>query len=97
MIRSSFEVPAEFRELTENTIAQAEKLFGMFFEAANQAIATVPSPGTEISKQALSFAEKNMNAAFDHATKLAQATGLQEQFNCNPTFSKSSLRMLVTT
>ena len=34
MIEPKLEVPAELRELAEKTIDQAEKAFGMFFDAA---------------------------------------------------------------
>jgi phasin len=88
MIRSHFEVPAEFRDVAENTIDQAEQAFGEFFEAANKAMATVPGPGTEISKQALSFAEQNIKAAFDHARKLTRATDLQEAMQLQSDFLK---------
>ncbi len=67
MIEPKLEVPAELRDLAEKTIDQAEKAFGMFFDAANKSMASVPNPGTEISKQALSLTEQNMKAAFDHA------------------------------
>ena len=55
MIEPKLEVPAELRDLAEKTIDQAEKAFGMFFDAANKSMASVPNPGTEISKQALLF------------------------------------------
>ncbi len=69
MIEPKLEVPAEVRELAEKTIEQAEKAFGMFFDAANKSIASIPSPGTEMSKRALSLTEQNMKAAFEHARK----------------------------
>src|ERR1700747_2532228 len=78
MAESKLEVPAELRDLAEKTIDQAERAFGMFFDAANKSVATIPGPGTEASKQALSFTEQNMKAAFEHARKLVQATDLQE-------------------
>ena len=34
MIEPKLEVPAELRDLAEKTIDQAEKAFGMFFDAA---------------------------------------------------------------
>ena len=65
MIEPKLEVPAELRELAEKTIDQAEKAFGMFFDAAGKSMESVPSPGTEMSRQALSFTEQNMKAAFE--------------------------------
>src|SRR5258707_1184933 len=89
MIEPKLEVPAEVRDLAEKTIDQAEKAFGMFFDAANKSIASVPSPGTEMSKQALSLTEQNMKAAFDHARKLVHATDLQQAMQIQSEFLRS--------
>ena len=69
MIEPKLEVPAELRDLAEKTIDQAEKAFGMFFDAANKSIASIPSPGTEMSKQALTVTKQNMKAAFEACAK----------------------------
>ena len=89
MIEPKLEVPAELRELAEKTIDQAEKAFEMFFDAASKSMASVPTPGTEISKQALSFTEQNMRAAFEQARKLVHATDLQEALQIQSEFLKS--------
>jgi phasin len=89
MTEPKLEVPAELRELAEKTIEQAEKAFGMFFDAANKSIASVPNPGTEMSKQALSLTEQNIKAAFEHARKLVHATDLQEAMRIQSEFLKS--------
>jgi phasin len=89
MVEPKLEVPAELRDLAEKTIDQAEKAFAMFFDAANKSMASVPSPGTEISKQALTFTEQNMKAAFEHARKLVHATDLQEAMRIQSEFLRS--------
>ena len=89
MIEPKLEVPAELRDLAAKTIDQAEKAFGMFFDAANKSISSIPNPGTEISKQALSLTEQNMKAAFEHARKLVHATDLQEAMRIQSEFLKS--------
>ena len=76
-------------EQSQSHFDQAEKAFGMFFEAAGKSMASVPSPGTEISKQALSFTEQNMKAAFEHARKLVHATDLQEAMRIQSEFLRS--------
>ena len=53
MTEPKLEVPAELRDLAEKTIDQAEKAFGMFFDAAGKSMTSMPGAGTEISKQAL--------------------------------------------
>ena len=89
MIEPKLEVPAELRELAEKTIEQAERAFGMFFDAATKSMTSVPGAGSEISKQALSFTEQNMKAAFDHARKLVHATDLHEAMRIQSEFLRS--------
>jgi phasin len=89
MLEPKLEVPTELRDLAEKTIDQAEKAFGMFFDAANKSIASIPSPGTEMSKQALSLTEQNIKASFEHARKLVHATDLQEAMRIQSEFLKS--------
>ena len=89
MAESKLEVPAELRELAEKTIDQAEKAFEMFFDAAGKSMAAVPGGNTEISKQALSFTEDNMKAAFEHARKLVHASDLQEAMRLQSEFLRT--------
>src|SRR5919197_3105825 len=89
MIEPKLEVPAELRDLAEKTIDQAEKAFGMFFDAAAKSMTSMPSPVTEISKQAWNFTEQNMKAAFEHARKLVHATDLQEALRIQSEFLRS--------
>jgi phasin len=89
MMQPKLEVPAELRDLAEKTIDQAEKAFGMFFDAASKSMTSVPSPGTEMSKQALLFTEQNMKAAFEHARKLVHATDLEQAMQIQSEFLKS--------
>lgn len=89
MIEPKLEVPAELRDLAEKTIDQAEKAFGMFFEAATKSMTTVPGAETEVSKQALAFTEQNMKSAFEHARKLVHATDLQEAMRIQSDFLRS--------
>ena len=89
MIEPKLEVPAELRDMAEKTVEQAEKAFGMFFDAANKSIASIPAPGTDMAKQALSLTEQNMKAVFEHARKLVHATDLHEAMRIQSEFLKS--------
>src|ERR1700754_3743458 len=89
MIEPKLEVPAELRDMADKTIEQAEKAFGMFFEAASKSMESVPGGGAEISKQALTFTEQNMRAAFEHARKLVHANDLQEAMRIQSEFLRS--------
>jgi phasin len=87
MIEPKLEVPAELRDLAEKTIDQAEKAFGMFFDAATKSMSSVP--GADVSKQALAFTEQNMKAAFEHARKLVHVTDVQEAMRIQSEFLRS--------
>jgi len=87
--KMTMQVPDAVRELVAKTIDQAEKAFGTFFDAAKKSVASIRSPGTEIPKHALSFAEQNMKSTFDHARKLVQATDLQQAMQIQSDFLKS--------
>ena len=89
MVEPKLEVPAELRDLAEKTIDQAEKAFDLFFDAASKSIASVPNPGADISKQALSFTEQNMKASFEHARRLVHATDLQQAMQIQSEFLRS--------
>jgi phasin len=89
MIEPKLEVPGELRDLAEKTIDQAEKAFGLFFEAASKSMSAVPGAGSEVSRQALAFTEQNMKSAFEHARKLVHATDLQEAMRIQSEFLRS--------
>lgn len=78
MTEPNVEVPAELRELAERTIDQAEKAFGLFFDAARRSTAAIPSSGAELSKQVLAFSEASLKTSFEHARTVASTASLEE-------------------
>jgi hypothetical protein len=81
MTEPKLEVPAELRELAEKTIDQAERAFGLFFDAARRSTPTAPTPVAELSKQVLAFWEESLRTSFEYARKLALTSSLQEAAN----------------
>jgi hypothetical protein len=81
MIEPKFEVPAELRELAEKTIEQAERAFGLFFDAARKSTSTAPTPLSEVSKLVLAFSEESLTTNFEYARKLAWTSSPQEAAN----------------
>ena len=79
MTEPKLEVPAELRELSEKTIDQAERAFGLFFDAARRSTPTVPTPVAE--RQVLAFSEESLKTSFECARKLALTSSLQEAAN----------------
>jgi phasin len=88
MSEMELRVPAELRYSAEKMIDQAEKAFGLFFDAANKLAAAVPSPTTEMSRTAVGLAERNLKAAFDNGRKLVHATDFQQVVQIQSEFLK---------
>ena len=91
MTEPRLEVPAELRELAEKTIDQAERAFGLFFDAAHRSTATVPTPVAELSKQVLAFSEESLKTSFEYARKLALSSSLQEAANAQAELIKRQI------
>lgn len=90
---TAFEIPAEMRDLAEKSVDQARKAFGEFVDVAQKAVSAVEQhsesarfSGTDVSRQALAYAEQNVEASLDFARRLVQArtveemTALQQEF-----------------
>ncbi len=78
MFEPKLEVPAELRQLAEKTIDQAERAFGLFFDAARRSTATTAMSTAELSKQVLAFSEQSLKTSFEHARKVASTETIQE-------------------
>ena len=91
MTEPKLEVPAELRELAEKTIDQAERAFGLFFDAARRSTETAPTPLAELSKQMLAFWEESLKTSFEYARKLALTSSLQEAANAQAELLKRQM------
>lgn len=81
----SFEVPAEMRDFAEKSVEQAKKAFDGFMGAAHKALDNVQGSGNslqsnavDLTKKAISTAEENVAASFEHAQRLVRAKDAQE-------------------
>lgn len=101
MSKSPFEVPTEMRDLASRSVEQARKAFETFIGAAQKAsdqvsAGPIPMPKnlTEASKMTVSFAERNMNAAFDMAQRLVQAKTIEEAMKIQSEYMQNQARVL---
>ncbi|MCG6121820.1 MAG: phasin [Microvirga sp.] len=75
-----FEVPTEVREIAERSVEQARKAMDGFVAAAGKAFDTLDGSAStagasmkDMRAKSFAYAEKNLQAAFDHAQKLVRA------------------------
>jgi hypothetical protein len=77
MTEVKLEVSAELRQLAENTIDQAEKAFGLFFDAARRSGPATTS-AAEFSEQVLAFSQQSLRTDFEHARKVVSSASIEE-------------------
>ena len=99
MSTSAYEVPTEMREFAERSVAQARKAFEGFMGAVQKSATAIEPPAgnpalsgaKDMSATAVSFAENNVNAAFDLAEKLVHAKDIQEVMALQTEFLKAQM------
>jgi phasin len=101
MANTPFEVPNELRDFAERSVDQARKAFEGFVSVAQKAAGAVDSASAStqtnvksVGSHVLSYAEQNVNAAFDLAHKLVQAKDPQEAFTLQSEYLKAQLSTL---
>jgi len=79
-------------------VAQARKAFEGFVGAAQKAATTLDSTTSvaqtqakDFSSKAVTYAEQNINAAFDHAQRLTRAKDVQEVVALQTEFVRSQM------
>lgn len=78
MTDPEFTIPSELRELAEKTIEQAEKAFGLLFDAARRSNPVGAGPAAELSNQVLAFSEESLKTSFEYARKVASTASVQD-------------------
>ena len=78
-----FEIPQELRQLAEDNVERARKLYLQFMEGISQAWLTpsadrAPPGFNEIRERAIKITRENADAAFNLARDVANAKDLQE-------------------
>ncbi|MFN3889273.1 MAG: phasin [Beijerinckiaceae bacterium] len=88
-------IPAEMREFAERSVVQARKAFEGFMGAVHKTAESMEAATGEhikdVGAKAVSFAETNVNAAFDLAEKLVHAKDVQEVLSLQTEYLKKQL------
>ena len=99
--RDRFEIPKEMRSMAEASFDQARKAFEKFLTGAQATAgsleergATVRAGAKDIGAKAMSYAEKNVQAALDYAQSLLHAKDLTEVMRLHSEYERSQMRSL---
>ena len=77
--------------MPERAIDQAERAFGLFFDAARRSTSTAPIPVQELSKLVLAFSEESLKISFQYARTLALTSSLREAANVQAELVKQQI------
>jgi len=96
-----YEIPTEMRDFAERSVAQARKAFEGFMGAVHKTSGALDAPSSpalqgarDMSAKAVSYAETNVNAAFDLAERLVHAKDLQEVIAIQTEFVKAQMEAI---
>jgi phasin len=96
-----FEMPAEMRQMAEQSVEQARKAFDGFIAAAQQAVSTLEGQAAvaqagarDVGKKAMTFAEQNVANSFEFAHKLVRAKDVQEILRLHSEFIRAQMEAL---
>ena len=90
----TMEVPAQVREFAVKSVDQAEQAISKFMESAIRSIAMVPSPMSDVAKQALTITEANIKASLEHARNLMEAKDIGDLLRLQTEFVRSQFGMV---
>ena len=96
-----FDVPNEMRAVTERSVEQAKMAFQQLMQAAEESISTSEERGEtsqvgalDLSKKAMTFAERNVLSAFELAQKIVHTKDTQELVRMQTEFLQSQMQAL---
>ena len=95
-----FEIPQELRQLAEDNVERARKLYLQFMEGISQNMSACATPSTdrvppgfnEIRERAIKITRENADAAFNLARDVANAKDLQELVTLQTRYVQSQMK-----
>ncbi len=95
------EVPEAMRDFADQSVSQARKAFDTFMTNAQSAVgkmedsaSNAQAAGSDIQKEAMSFAEDQVSSAFDLAQKMVRAKDAQELVELQTTYMRQQMEAL---
>ena len=100
MPQNQFEIPQELRQLAEENVERARKLYLQFMDGVEQTMAAWSAPRSnvitpgfdEVRERATKFTKENAEAAFKLAKEVANAKDLQELLSLQSRYVQSQMQ-----
>lgn len=92
--KSPFEIPADMRKMTEQSMEQVRTAINGYLQFFQRAMPANTMGGTELSNKVLTYAEKNVANAFEFAQRLTQVTDVQELAKLQAEFLQAQMQAM---
>ena len=96
-----YEVPSEMRDFAERSVSQARRAFESFMGAVQRTSGSIDTAASsaqvtakDVTGKAVSFAEKNVTAAFDLAERLVRAKDVHEVLQIQSEFVRAQMETI---
>ena len=95
-----FEIPNQLRSVAERSVQQAKVAFQQLLQAAQEAVSleergeTSQVDALDISKKAMTFAERNVLSTFEFAQKIVQTKDIPQLVRMQTEFLQSQMQAL---
>ena len=100
---TNYEIPTEMRDFAEKSVEQARKAFDGFMGAAQRTVDTLEDSTsnaqantTDWTRKTFSYAEQNIQAAFDLAQRMVRAKDVQEAMQIQAEFVRTQFESMQT-
>jgi len=97
----NFEIPAEMRNMAEQSVVQARQAFDGFMSAAQKAFAqweqqtaSAQAGAREAGEKIMEFAERNVSSSFEFAQRLVRAKDADEMAKLQAEFIRTQMEAL---
>ncbi len=97
----NFEIPAEMRNVAEQSVVQARQAFDGFMSAAQKAMsqweeqtAAAQAGAKDTGEKIMGFAERNVSTSFEFAQRLVRARDVEEMMRLQTEFVRSQMETL---
>jgi phasin len=95
------EIPAELRAMAERGVEQAKSAFDKYMQAAHEALSAFDqwfkagqAGARDIGTNAMTFAQRNVQSAFEFAQSIVQAQNLEEVVKRQTEYVRSQIQVL---
>ena len=96
-----YELPAELRAMAERGVEQAKSAFDKYMQATHEALSAIDqwfkasqAGAHDIGTKAITFAQRNVQSAFEFARNIAQAQNLEEVIKRQTEYVRSQILVL---